>query len=123
MFDKRLVLYRIKNFALGAAALALTLPMYGVMSDRYRLNREMTAADLDSLLPPSVNDVSAPVIVNVNTASAHQLERLDGIGKTTAAAVVEYREKNGYFRSVEELLNVNGIGSKKLDKIRGNITI
>jgi competence protein ComEA len=62
--------------------------------------------------------------VNVNTATAQELsDRLDGIGDTIASRIVAYREKNGPFRSVEGLKNVEGIGDKKFEAIRDDVTI
>ena len=60
--------------------------------------------------------------VNVNSASAEELEKLPGIGPKTAQAVVEDRERNGPFRSVDDLLRVKGIGPKKLEALRPLVT-
>ena len=56
--------------------------------------------------------------VNVNTATAAQLTALPGIGDTIAQAIVDYRDNNGAFRSVDDLLQVKGIGEKKLAAVR-----
>lgn len=64
-----------------------------------------------------------PQQVNINTAEAWLLEALDGIGPTLAQRIIEYRESNGYFNSVDELTNVYGIGSKTLEDIRAEITV
>ena len=62
--------------------------------------------------------------VNVNTADASMLAKeLDGIGPAKAQAIVEYRQKNGPFKSPEDLLKVDGIGERVLDMNRGNIQI
>lgn len=55
--------------------------------------------------------------MNLNTASADELTALPGIGEKTAAAIIETRERIGAFRYPEDLLLVNGIGTKKLDSI------
>ena len=55
--------------------------------------------------------------VNINTASAEQLTTLPGIGPKLAARIVEYRQKAGSFKSVQELMNVQGVGEKNLKKI------
>ena len=59
--------------------------------------------------------------LNINTASAPMLEQLGGIGEMLAARIVDYREANGPFDSVEDLKKVKGIGEKKLEAIRGLI--
>jgi competence protein ComEA len=60
--------------------------------------------------------------VNVNSADATTLAKeLDGIGPAKAQAIVEYRQKNGPFKSPEDLLKVDGIGERVLDQNRGNI--
>lgn len=61
--------------------------------------------------------------VNINTATKEQLMTLNGIGEVKAAAILEYRRENGSFYTVDELMNVKGIGEKTLEKIRGNITL
>lgn len=62
--------------------------------------------------------------VNLNSADAATLAKeLDGIGPAKAAAIVEYRQKNGPFRAPEDLLKVEGIGQKVLDQNRANIRI
>lgn len=55
---------------------------------------------------------AAPAPVNINTANAAELESLPGIGAATAARIIEYRQKNGAFKKIEDLMNVRGIGEK-----------
>jgi competence protein ComEA len=62
-------------------------------------------------------------IVNINTAPADQLERLPGVGPKTAARIVEYRQKNGGFKKVEELMNVRGIGENAFLKMKSQLTV
>lgn len=57
--------------------------------------------------------------VNLNSATAEELQRLPGVGPSTAAKIVEDRAKNGPFASVEDLMRVPGIGEKKLERLRG----
>ena len=62
--------------------------------------------------------------VNVNTASAEQIaESLKGIGLSKAQKIIEYREANGAFGHVDELVNVKGIGVRTVDQNRGMILI
>ncbi|MFN3698839.1 MAG: helix-hairpin-helix domain-containing protein [Dictyoglomus sp.] len=60
--------------------------------------------------------------ININTATKEQLESLPGIGPTLAQRIVDYRNENGLFTSLEDLLNVKGIGEKKLEKIKDKVT-
>lgn len=61
--------------------------------------------------------------LNVNTASESDLIALPGIGDVLARRIVEYREENGVFPSVDDLLCIEGIGEKKLDGIRDYVTV
>lgn len=61
--------------------------------------------------------------VNINTASQAELEGLNGIGPVKAKAIVDYRQKNGPFKSVDDLKKVNGIGDKTLDGIRKEVAV
>jgi comEA protein len=71
----------------------------------------------DSIMALREQMATAPV--NVNTASARELERLPGIGPVIAARIEEYRDEHGAFGSLDELDNVPGIGAKRLEAIRG----
>lgn len=61
---------------------------------------------------------STPAPIDLNTATAAQLDALPGVGPSTAQAIVDYRSQHGRFRSVDDLLNVRGIGAAKLEQIR-----
>lgn len=64
-----------------------------------------------------------PVLVNINTASATELEAVPGIGPVTAQAIIAYRTQNGPFRQVDDLTAVKGIGAKTLEKMRPYVRI
>lgn len=72
---------------------------------------------------PATPQPSDPLVLDVNTASAEQLEQLPGIGPALAARIIEYRTNSGGISSVEELLEVNGIGEVKLNQIRPFLVI
>jgi competence protein ComEA len=61
--------------------------------------------------------------INLNTATAADLQKLPGIGQKVAARIVEYRQKNGPFKKVEELMNVQGIGEKSFLQFRSQLTV
>ena len=62
-------------------------------------------------------------LININSASATELETLSGIGEVLAATIVEYRDQNGPFASVDDLLDVSGIGPATLEEIRDQVTV
>jgi len=71
----------------------------------------------------SADAKAAGTVVNLNTATASQLEALSGIGPKMAQRIVEYRQKNGAFKKVEELMNVKGIGEKSFLKLKPQLTV
>ena len=62
-------------------------------------------------------------LVNINTASAAELQTLSGIGPSMAQSIIDERTKNGAFASVDDLMRVSGIGEKKLAKIKDCICV
>lgn len=94
-------------------------------------SRVYVPAEGEEDLPPVVAGETAPSAsgggagsgdpgqaVNLNTATESELERLPGVGPATAAAIVEHRERSGPFTSVDELIDVRGIGDAKLAALR-----
>lgn len=72
----------------------------------------------------SAQEPKAPAqTVNVNTATAQQLEGVPGIGPSMAQRIVAYREKNGPFKKLEDLMNVQGIGEKSFLKLRPYLSL
>ncbi len=71
--------------------------------------------------PPSSQPAAA--LVNLNTATQAELEKLPGVGASTAKTIIEYRQKNGGFKKVEELMNVKGIGEKSFLKLKALVTV
>ncbi|MDF1615690.1 ComEA family DNA-binding protein [Desulfurivibrio dismutans] len=66
---------------------------------------------------------SALAGLNINTADQEQLQGLTGIGPVTAAAIIEYRENNGDFASIDELVQVRGVGPRTLENLRDSVTV
>ena len=76
--------------------------------------------------PPAkgaTSSTSSGAPINLNTATVAQLETLPGIGKSTAERILEYRQKNGGFKKVEDLMNVSGVGEKSFLKMKPLITV
>ena len=61
--------------------------------------------------------------VNINKASITELQKISGIGESTAKKIIEYRNTNGKFKSIEDLKNIQGIGDKKYDSIKEEVTV
>ncbi len=72
---------------------------------------------------PAKPAATATAPVNINTATQAQLESLPGIGAKAAARILEYRQKNGHFKKVEDLMNVKGIGEKSFLKLKPLLTV
>ncbi|CAN5891252.1 hypothetical protein BH23ACT11_BH23ACT11_15110 [soil metagenome] len=64
------------------------------------------------------NDANESLLINVNTAAAEELDELPEVGPSTAEEIVNHRQANGMFRSLDELEEVSGIGPKTLEKIK-----
>ena len=77
-----------------------------------------TDTKVSATAPPAL---ASPI--NLNTATAKELESLPGIGPALAARIIEDREKNGHYRSFEQLDRVKGIGVKTLDRLRPLVTV
>jgi competence protein ComEA len=73
--------------------------------------------------PPVTGGAVAGGLINVNTATNTELEELPGVGEVIAQAIVDYRTENGPFTSVDQLLDVSGIGDATLENIRDLVTV
>jgi competence protein ComEA len=71
--------------------------------------------------PPGASTPAGPL--DLNTATADELDELPGVGPATAQAILDHRERNGPFRAVEELLEVRGIGEAKLEALRDLVRV
>lgn len=85
-----------------------------------------TAAEQKPTAPAakaSAAKATATAPVNLNTATQAQLETLPGIGVKAAQRILEYRQKNGNFKKIEDLMNVKGIGEKAFLKLKPLVTV
>lgn len=79
-----------------------------------------------SALPVEITDIPAPVtvlLVDINTAELDELIELPGIGNGLGKRIIEYREANGGFDSIEDIMLVNGIGQATFEKLKPLITV
>lgn len=68
-------------------------------------------------------DTKEKELININTASAEELQTLPGIGPSISKRIVAFREENGPYKRIEDLMKVKGIGEKSFQKIRHLITV
>jgi len=96
------------------------------LSDSWRVEVERNDspdASVSVSRPDEPNGLLEGEVIHLNTASQQDLERLPGIGSTKAQAIVDYRQEHGPFRSVDDLLQVSGIGPGTLEEIRAYVTV
>ncbi len=110
------------------------LPVYAVVKDVLEMAEPTEDADLSTINPDQIlHDRDCIVImkkieeagikISINQADIDELCKLPGIGKSTAEKIIEYRETNGYFQSLEDLMRVKGIGKAKFEKIKDLISL
>jgi competence protein ComEA len=83
-------------------------------------------ADARALLPGGQDPKSpaaAPAPINLNSATSAELEKLPGVGPAMAARILEYRQKNGGFKKVEDLMNVQGIGERNFLRLKALVMV
>lgn len=107
-------------------------------ADISKINRAEKLQDHIAIVIPNKNDpnsqntISSSVsasstqgnsLVNLNTATDIELQSLPGVGPSKAKSIIEYREKNGGFKSIDEIKNIKGIGESSFEKLKDKITI
>ncbi len=114
----------------NVAVVNLAQPMFNGAQVYVPFNAENNATPTAVIFTESAanNDLSkqastAAGIVNINSADATQLETLPGIGPSTAEKIITFRAENGRFTTIEEIMNVPGIGEGKFDQLRELITV
>lgn len=107
-------------------------------ADISKINRAEKLQDHIAIVIPNKNDPNSQNIlsssvsasstqgnslVNLNTATDTELQSLPGVGPSKAKSIIEYREKNGGFKSIDEIKNIKGIGESSFEKLKDKITI
>lgn len=101
--------------------LAMAWLIYNLVKDETDLRGALAEDAYPRYIESAPEAVTFPV--NINTATPRELKAIEGIGSAKADAIIAYREENGGFTSVEELVNVSGIGKTTLEKIRKYVTV
>lgn len=107
-------------------------------ADQSAINRAAKLTDGQKIVVPRVGEAlpatdatgtstgtvtTEPALVNINTATAEELDELPGVGPATAEAIITDREESGPFASIEDLMRVSGIGEKKFEKLKNSICV
>lgn len=107
-----ITLRTVMSVVLVVLSLGIAAPVLTAFSTQDATSRQT--------VKPTPTDAPA---INLNSATAAELEKLPGVGPATAARIVEYRQKNGAFKKVEDLMNVRGIGEKTFLTLKPLITV
>ena len=86
-------------------------------------NNTQNYANANSSTSDSTNKTTEKTLVNINTAGIKELTTLSGIGEAKAQKIIDYRNANGLFKSIEDITKVSGIGKATYEKFKANITI
>lgn len=84
---------------------------------------QTTSAPASNAQNSAGTDPASGAKININSADSSQLQTISGIGPSTAEKIIRYRTLKGAFKSIDDLKKVNGIGDKKLEKLRPYVTI
>lgn len=91
--------------------------IYVPNKDEVNFSVEQIQSNEEKQTPSSTN------LININTADLNELQQLTGIGPSKAQAIISYREENGLFQRLEDLLQVTGLGEKTFEKLKNMIKI
>lgn len=104
-----------------AVVLLIFLSLVSFLEYERRVN--LAHIDTTNLRQAQASIETKKLTININTASQGTLELLPGVGPVLAKSIIDYRQKNGPFKTKEELSRIKGIGKKKLQAIIGKITL
>ena len=94
-----------------------------VSSDKEECLCDCPLINNDACIKEEDTKVEEDNYVNINTCSKEELMSINGIGEAKAKAIIDYREKNGNFNTIEDIRNVSGIGDALFEKIKAYITV
>lgn len=118
--DGKTIYVPVKAAAAQAGIPAPGIPAGSPVSSTDGSGRNLFAPQAGKMAPGAT---AASGLVNINTANESQLDTLPGIGPSLAQRIIQHREVNGPFKSIEDVKNVSGIGDKKFEDIKDKITV
>ena len=119
---RRIISSKLHSTAACALYLSLAFAFFSAAACIKRQYVDVTKTAKDQQ-PVQANAANQAKRININTASAEELEKLPGIGKALAERIIEHREKYGTFRRVEHLIMVRGISDQKFRALRDLVTV
>jgi len=114
--ERAILIFLIAAFILGIAASA-------IRKSHHRVKVSVGSFDAKRYKDSDADLASSDGKIDINTASAEDLMKIKGIGRTIAERIVEYRYKSGAFYSIDDIKNVRGVGVALFEKIKRKITV
>ena len=109
------------GLAEDADAAAINFALY--VQDEMAIYVPRIGENVNAVLPVQVGETAGNGTVNLNSAQSSELQTLPGIGAAKAEAIIEYRETNGPYKSIEDLKEISGIGDKTFEKLKDLISV
>ncbi|GAM13332.1 helix-hairpin-helix domain-containing protein [Mesobacillus selenatarsenatis] len=109
------------GLAKDADTAAINFALY--VQDEMAIYVPRIGEDVNAVLPVQVGETAENGTVNLNSAGSSELQTLPGIGPAKAEAIIEYRESNGPYKSIEDLKEISGIGDKTFEKLKDLISV
>jgi competence protein ComEA len=109
------------GLAEDADAAAINFALY--VQDEMAIYVPRIGENVNAVLPVQVGETAGNGTVNLNSAQSSELQTLPGIGPAKAEAIIEYRETNGPYKSIEDLKEISGIGDKTFEKLKDLISV
>ena len=112
-------LYKRLSAAIAlAGAIAILLFRFGPLSERLGPTEVVDTNALHRLQGEGEQPLRQRILVNINTASIEELQQIGGVGPVLAEAIYNHRNEHGPFESIDQLIEVSGIGEKSLERMR-----
>ncbi|GKU23412.1 ComEA family DNA-binding protein [Clostridium folliculivorans] len=94
-----------------------------IINNKDQINANVVSKNINKEVSVSAGADESNSIININTASKEELDKIPGIGAVTAEKIIEYREKNSGFKNIEDIKKVDRIGDKMFEKIKDRISV